>query len=101
MTLHPASDLFFLMSERHGAAKAPAEKEKAAETQPTEAASCVPLTWSSCSRTASGGPQLTAEETKTDTGGFLNIYLHYGLPWTWQAGPGMAVNVVLINRWRV
>lgn len=38
---------------------------------------------------------------KTDIGGFLNIYLHYVLPWTWQAVPRMAVNVVLINRWRV
>lgn len=45
--------------------------------------------------------RLAEEEMGTDVGGFLNIYSHYVLPYSWQAVTGMAVNVALINRWRV
>lgn len=80
MTLHLASDLFFLMAETHRAANTLTANEKATETQPKEAASCVLLTCSSCSRTDSSCSRLSGEEMKTDIGGFLNIYLHYVLP---------------------
>lgn len=71
------------------------------ESQPKEAATRVRIACSSRSGTDPRCSRLTGEEMRTDTGGFLNIYLHYVLPGTWQPVPGMAINVTVINRWRV
>lgn len=88
-TCDAAFDFAFIFVQMHGAA-----------TETSRPPSQLPLFarfWARNSSWLTG----EEEEEETDSGGFLNIYSHYVLPYTWQAVAGMAANVGLINRWRV
>lgn len=101
MALHLASDLFLLVLD-HGAANDLTsnylwglKKRKGNRIKGNLPHSFI------CFSSSGTDTRSSEEEMGTDISGFLNIYSHYVLPHTWQAVTGMAVNVALINRWRV